>query len=80
RATVSRVEMRSARATASAFHTVSLSTHQDYRHPNARSSLDQVEHGRRGRGIVAWGIGALAPSGRQQHEAPISYAPAKPYL
>jgi hypothetical protein len=33
--------MRSARATASACHTVSLSTHQDYRKSNACSSLDQ---------------------------------------
>jgi hypothetical protein len=43
RTTVSSAEMRSARATASAFHTASLSTHQDYRHPNACSSHDQVE-------------------------------------
>jgi len=26
------------------------------------------------------GLGALASSGKQQHEAPISHAPAKPYL
>ena len=43
RTTVSSAEIRSAKATASAFHTVSLSTHQDYRQSNAWSSHEQVE-------------------------------------
>src|SRR3569833_1127752 len=43
RTTVSSAETRSAKATASACHTVSLSTQQDYRQPNADSSLAQLE-------------------------------------
>jgi hypothetical protein len=43
------------------------------------SSHDQVPNKTSAGDTVAWGIGALAPSGKQGQEAPISRAPAKPH-
>jgi hypothetical protein len=44
------------------------------------SSHERMIQAKHGRDTVAWGIGALAPSRKQRHEAPISHAPAKPHL
>src|SRR4051794_9528250 len=79
RTTVSSAEIRSAKATASACHTASLSIQQDYRRSNTCHHSNGCEQDR-GRDTVAWGIGAPAPSDKQGQEAPISHAPAKPHL